>query len=92
MVTEYVAGGELFEELQRRSTFTEQMAANIIVQLLSAIVYCHKRKIVHRDLKLENILIDSIEGDKIAIKIIDFGTAETISSSHKLHSTLGTPY
>ncbi len=92
MVTEYVDGGELFDEIQRRKAFSEEMAADIISQLLSAIVYCHERKIVHRDLKPENILIDSVTDSKIVIKVIDFGTAETFTPTSKLRSTMGTPY
>ncbi len=92
MVTEYVDGGELFDEIQRRKAFSEEMAADITSQLLSSVVYCHERKIVHRDLKPENILIDSVSDTKISIKVIDFGTAETFSPSSKMKATLGTPY
>lgn len=62
-------------------------------QLLSTIVYCHKRGIVHRDLKPENILIEK-KADKsdISIKVIDFGTAEAFSSHTVLRQTIGTAY
>ena len=58
LVTEYCKGGELFDEIKRRVTFSEQDAAHIISQLLKGIVYCHGLGIVHRDLKPENVLID----------------------------------
>eukprot|EP00830_Metopus_es_P017914 TRINITY_DN6067_c0_g2_i2.p1 TRINITY_DN6067_c0_g2~~TRINITY_DN6067_c0_g2_i2.p1 ORF type:complete len:423 (+),score=78.40 TRINITY_DN6067_c0_g2_i2:63-1271(+) len=92
MVTEYVDGGELFDEIQRRKGFSEEMAADITGQLLSSIVYCHERKIVHRDLKPENILIDEVTESKIKIKVIDFGTAESFKTNEKLKTTMGTPY
>ncbi len=93
LVTEFVEGGELFDELQRRKVFSEQTAANIMRQLLSAIVYCHERKIAHRDLKPENILIESSSAnDRMNIKVIDFGTAEAFSPNSKLRQTMGTPY
>ena len=92
MVTELVEGGELFDEIQRRKAFSEEMAADIIRQLLSAVMYCHKRNIVHRDLKPENILIDSVKDNKIIIKVIDFGTADNFTPKGKLRSTMGTPY
>lgn len=87
-----VEGGELFDEIQKRGVFSEQIAANVISQLVSAIAYCHERKIVHRDLKPENILIESSNGSDINIKVIDFGTAQTFTSGTKLRATLGTPY
>ncbi len=92
MVTELVEGGELFDEIQRKKAFSEETAADIISQLLSAIAYCHERHIVHRDLKPENILIYSSVGGKIKIKVIDFGTAQTFKSDAKLRATMGTPY
>lgn len=72
---------------------TEQDAAYIIRQVLSAITYCHSKGVVHRDLKPENILIDSIqENGKINIKVIDFGAALFFSPRTKFSETLGTPY
>ncbi len=87
-----VEGGELFDEIQRRKTFSEQNAADIISQLLSAIVYCHERSIVHRDLKPENILLDSTVPGKLQVKVIDFGTAQFFDPSSKLKSMTGTAY
>jgi len=58
LVTELCNGGELFERISNEQYFSEQDAANIIKQVLSAINYCHSRNIVHRDLKPENLLLD----------------------------------
>lgn len=93
MVTEFVEGGELFEEIGRRKNFTEKIAADIMKQLLSAIIYCHKRGIAHRDLKLENILlVKSDDEDSFHIKVIDFGTAELFDSYTKFRNSAGTIY
>jgi calcium-dependent protein kinase len=73
LVTEFCKGGELFDEIIKRQRFNERDAAHIIKQLLSAISYCHTRKVCHRDLKPENILIDNKE--TLSIKLIDFGTS-----------------
>lgn len=58
LVTEYCKGGELFEEIVSKVTFSEHDAARIISQVLKGITYCHGIGIVHRDLKPENLLID----------------------------------
>jgi calcium-dependent protein kinase len=59
LVTDLCTGGELFDEITKRSTFNEQDAANLIKQVLSAIAYCHSKSICHRDIKPENILLDT---------------------------------
>lgn len=73
LVTELCTGGELFEEITKRATFSEKDAANILKQVISAISYCHAKNICHRDIKPENILLDSKNNN--AVKLIDFGTA-----------------
>ncbi|XP_053722009.1 serine/threonine-protein kinase 33 [Synchiropus splendidus] len=79
LVTELCVGGELRHLLQRKKLFTEDEARQIIGSLAHAIVYLHKRDIVHRDLKLENILVkNSLNEDdrsRINIKVTDFGLA-----------------
>ena len=73
LVTEYCDGGELFDEIITRKSFSEKDAAQIIKQVLSAIAYCHSQNVCHRDLKPENILIENRQ--KNTIKLIDFGTS-----------------
>uniref|UniRef100_A0A3Q1HS85 Protein kinase domain-containing protein n=1 Tax=Anabas testudineus TaxID=64144 RepID=A0A3Q1HS85_ANATE len=75
LVTELCAGGELNQLLQRKKVFTEDETRHIIRSLADAVVYLHKRDIVHRDLKLENILVkNSVDDDgRINIKVTDFG-------------------
>lgn len=70
---EYLEGGELLEYLKEEKKLSEIVARNIFQQIISAIDYCHKQKIIHRDLKLENILRVNREGTEI--KIVDFGIA-----------------
>jgi calcium-dependent protein kinase len=73
LVTELCSGGELFDEIVARKHFTEKDAASVIKQVLSAVSYCHSKKVAHRDLKPENILLDQKKNDMI--KVIDFGTS-----------------
>ena len=74
LVTELCYGGELFDEILKRKTFTEKDAAVVIKQVLSAIAYCHDKNVAHRDLKPENILLNTKSNTEI-VKIIDFGTS-----------------
>lgn len=58
--------------------------------IINAIAYIHNNNIVHRDVKLENILINDIN-DIHSIKIIDFGLSSKFGNDIILHSTCGTP-
>jgi serine/threonine protein kinase len=74
IVLEYAEGGELYKRLQGVRHFSERSAANIVKQVLKAVHYMHSYGVVHRDLKLENILLTSrTEGS--AVKVADFGLA-----------------
>jgi calcium-dependent protein kinase len=57
IVMEYCSGGELLNYILSAEMMNENIIANIMKQLLSAVAYCHERGIVHRDLKTENLLI-----------------------------------
>ncbi len=91
-MTEYVDGGELFDEIKRRSHFSEEDAACVMSQILSAVSYCHERHIVHRDLKPENVLLDRSYDKELVVKIIDFGTAEAFLPHGQMHQLLGTAF
>ena len=67
---ELCTGGELLSKVQK--PLKEKEIAKIFKQIMSAIAYCHEKGIVHRDMKLENILF-STESEDSPIKIIDFG-------------------
>eukprot|EP00475_Leptophrys_vorax_P009566 TRINITY_DN16338_c0_g2_i1.p1 TRINITY_DN16338_c0_g2~~TRINITY_DN16338_c0_g2_i1.p1 ORF type:complete len:256 (-),score=69.34 TRINITY_DN16338_c0_g2_i1:932-1699(-) len=74
LVMELAAGGELFDYVQNCSGFSEAIARTYFRQLISAIEGCHARGVVHRDVKLENLLIDGI----FSLKLADFGEAEIV--------------
>ncbi len=71
LLQELCTGGELYKKYQS-SQLKEKDIANIFNQIMSAVAYCHEKGIVHRDLKLENILFVS-EDPNSPIKVIDFG-------------------
>ncbi|XP_028917398.1 serine/threonine-protein kinase 33 [Ornithorhynchus anatinus] len=98
LVMELCENGELKEILNRKRHFSEDETRYIIQSLASAIAYLHKKDIVHRDLKLENILVKSTTIDdnnemKLNIKVTDFGLAvqKLGGSESMLQTTCGTP-
>ena len=94
IINELCTGGELFDKIVDVKFFSENVASNIMRQLLSAVAYCHENGVIHRDLKPENILIEnSEEKDKefFHIKVIDFGTCEILKKK-KLTEQIGTSF
>lgn len=73
LVTELCTGGDLYDEIITRKKLGELQASFMVKQITAAVSYMHKKKIVHRDIKLENILLESKRNDNI--KIIEFGQA-----------------
>ncbi|OHT11956.1 CAMK family protein kinase [Tritrichomonas foetus] len=69
IVMEYLEGGTLLERLNTTGSIAESTAKNIFFQLVSAVYYIHRFNIVHRDIKIENILFDHARN----IRLIDFG-------------------
>ncbi|OMJ89773.1 hypothetical protein SteCoe_8043 [Stentor coeruleus] len=74
LVMEYISGGKLLDYLAKTKTFSESTAAHFIQQILSALVYCHEKGIIHGDLEPDNILLDSFT-DKSIVKIVGFGNS-----------------
>lgn len=73
MIMEYASGGEVYKYVEEKVRLNEHEARKIFVQIVNAMSYCHNRGIVHRDLKLENVLFKTT-GDML-IKVVDFGIA-----------------
>ena len=90
IITEFCEGGELFDKIVEKGSFSEAEAAGVMKQLLSAVNYIHSNSIVHRDLKPENILLDTKKQN--IIKIIDWGTARFYEKNKKMNRISGTPY
>jgi len=90
LVMELVTGGELFDRIVAKSSYTEKEAADTIKTLCGALDHLHKQDIVHRDLKPENILYAS-QAEDAEIKLADFGLARVVSSKDMMKTACGTP-
>ncbi|XP_020255773.1 serine/threonine-protein kinase SAPK2-like isoform X1 [Asparagus officinalis] len=89
IVMEYAAGGELFERICNAGRFSEDEARFFFQQLISGVSYCHSMQICHRDLKLENTLLDGNTAPRL--KICDFGYSKSSVLHSQPKSTVGTP-
>jgi calcium-dependent protein kinase len=89
LVTEHMAGGDLHTRLTRRGAFSEFEAARCIEQTLRGVSYLHAQRVIHRDLKLENLMFKDTEYKHL--KIIDFGLATRWDGQHHLTHICGTP-
>uniref|UniRef100_A0A8B9G913 non-specific serine/threonine protein kinase n=1 Tax=Amazona collaria TaxID=241587 RepID=A0A8B9G913_9PSIT len=87
LVTEFAKNGEIFDYLASHGRLSESEARRKFWQILSAVEYCHGRKIVHRDLKAENLLLDN----NMNIKIADFGFGNFYKSGEPLTTWCGSP-
>ncbi|XP_047247839.1 MAP/microtubule affinity-regulating kinase 4 isoform X3 [Girardinichthys multiradiatus] len=87
LVMEYASGGEVFDYLVAHGRMKEKEARAKFRQIVSAVHYCHQKKIVHRDLKAENLLLDADSN----IKIADFGFSNEFTEGSKLDTFCGSP-
>ncbi|KAG8799542.1 hypothetical protein FRC16_004870 [Serendipita sp. 398] len=86
LVTELCTGGELFDYLVEKGRIDEHEARLLFGQLCLAVAYCHDQGVVHRDLKLENVLLD----DRTQIKLSDFGFTREFERGTLLETFCGT--
>lgn len=86
MIMEYAAQGDLYNQMKNQDSkrFPPEKVAIYIKQLASAIEWCHKKKIVHRDIKLENVLLMKDE----TLKLCDFGWSARIPSKSKRRGSI----
>ncbi|XP_011864762.1 PREDICTED: myosin light chain kinase, smooth muscle-like isoform X3 [Vollenhovia emeryi] len=90
LITEYISGGELFERVVADDfTLTERDSILFMRQICQGVEYMHQNKIVHLDLKPENIMCRTRTSHQI--KLIDFGLAQALKSDTPIRVLFGTP-
>jgi len=87
---ELVTGGELFDRIVEKGSYSEEDAKVLVRKIVSAIEYLHDMNIAHRDLKPENLLVKSI-ADDTEVKIADFGLSKIIDEQKMMQTACGTP-
>eukprot|EP01029_Cantina_marsupialis_P007704 TRINITY_DN1872_c1_g1_i3.p1 TRINITY_DN1872_c1_g1~~TRINITY_DN1872_c1_g1_i3.p1 ORF type:complete len:510 (+),score=122.78 TRINITY_DN1872_c1_g1_i3:55-1584(+) len=90
IVTELCTGGDLFSHLENIKFYSEHEAAKILQSILSAVQYCHTRKISHRDIKLDNFIFT--DRSCTHLKLIDFGLSKMFyrNLDSRMESFVGT--
>ena len=96
IVSSLCRGGDLAQALQLRGCLCEEDAKAVMTGIFSGLSYLHSRGIVHRDIKLENVLLSKSSHDMSNVKIIDMGFAKKLSGSiathgEALNTVCGTP-
>lgn len=86
LVMEYIKEGELLDYIMK-GRLSEEEARRLFQQIISGVEYCHRNMVVHRDLKLENLLLDS----NYNVKIVDFGLSNFVRDGHCLKTNCGSP-
>ncbi|KAM3915072.1 NUAK family SNF1-like kinase 1 [Leptodactylus fuscus] len=87
IVMEYASNGELYDFINNKHQLPERDARRFFRQIVSAVHYCHKNGIVHRDIKLENILLD----ENLNVKLADFGLSNLYHKNQVLETYCGSP-
>ena len=86
-VMEVCGGGDLLTYVRRRRKLKEDAARFLFRQVVTGLAYCHTKNVLHRDIKLDNILLDG----KGRVKIADFGVSKYVKPHDIMHEQSGTP-
>mmetsp|Transcript_3870 Transcript_3870/g.6079 ORF Transcript_3870/g.6079 Transcript_3870/m.6079 type:complete len:521 (-) Transcript_3870:363-1925(-) len=91
LVMELMSGGDLFDRIGKKKSYSEADARDLAVKMLKAMSYCHSHKIAHCDMKPKNLLLMSEDNDSY-IKLADFGFAARCHTPKSLTKQCGTPF
>lgn len=91
LVMELCEGGELFDRIIERGTYTEAKAAHLTRTILAVVEACHRSGVVHRDLKPENFLFETVHEDSV-LKAADFGSSRFFQPGEVFTEIVGSPF
>ena len=91
MFMEYCSGGDLEQVLKAIKVIPERVARRLLRQLLEAFLHLQEKNIIHRDLKLANILTTDKDLERADVKLADFGFARILAENSLAQTMLGTP-
>ncbi|KAL4612643.1 hypothetical protein ACB092_08G215500 [Castanea dentata] len=87
LVMEYAKNGDLLKYISEMGKLQEEEARKIFQQIISGVEYCHEKYVVHRDLKPDNLLLDSERN----VKITDFGLSNIMTDGQGFNTSCGSP-
>ena len=87
LVMDYLGGGDLLRNVLAKGPFSEDDARSCIIKLIEAVQRCHERKILHRDICLENLVLEKPDRAD-SVKLIDFGSACIFNDKRKIEYNL----
>lgn len=87
IVMEYSGGGDLLKYIKKHGRLSENKAREYFIQIVYGLAHCHWRSVLHRDVKLDNILLDSNGG----VKLWDFGVSKIMKKDQVINEQWGTP-
>jgi len=96
MVTEYVKGGRelaavMHQRARRKTGFSPEEVRHVVGQVLRALASAHEADVVHRDIKPQNIMLQTVNEDSLFVRILDFGLAKFVVESSDTSAIRGTP-
>ena len=91
LVMELMSGGDLFDRIGKKKSYSEEDARDLSLKMLKAMAYCHAHKVAHCDMKPKNLLLMS-EDNHSYIKVADFGFAAHCHTEKCLTKQCGTPF
>ena len=91
LVFEAMKGGNLLSRIVEKEVYTEREARQVCKTVFTAIDYCHKKKVAHRDIKPQNVFLHE-EGDDTSVRVANFGFAKRVMYENSLQTVCGTAH
>eukprot|EP00581_Thalassiosira_minuscula_P010305 CAMPEP_0183710006 /NCGR_PEP_ID=MMETSP0737-20130205/5899_1 /TAXON_ID=385413 /ORGANISM="Thalassiosira miniscula, Strain CCMP1093" /LENGTH=794 /DNA_ID=CAMNT_0025938227 /DNA_START=292 /DNA_END=2676 /DNA_ORIENTATION=+ len=91
LIMELMSGGDLFDRIGKRKSYTENDARDLCRKMLESLRYCHENSVAHCDMKPKNLLLMS-DDDDVQMKLADFGFATRVYEPSSLTKQCGTPF